>query len=1683
MKLPVPPRLEPRRAARFEAELHERARAWLPSLAFPDDEADFARALLKAAARFGSEVAERLDRVGEKLHRGFLDWLAVRGEAARPARMPVVFKLADTAPTAVLAEAGVRMQVDAGGTPVVFETETSVRLVPGRLDVLVGVDGTADAFYLPPPGLTSVDPLEPLPTEWRLKAFAAAGTDTLQLDPELGLAADMIVEAAGKQYRIVAVDKGIATIEPALDADVPQQATVRKATTFSPFEGAARNRQEHALYLGHSELLDIEAPAILEIFGASGLRDGVAWEYWGKGDSSEVDWQKLTPSDTPTANAAVLSKPQGAVETREIEGISSRWIRAYKKTAPATDQPFQTDEIGFRINSVACGRPAAPCPPAAEAISPAAEAMANTTPLVLGDVFFPLGKEPRQFDAFYLGSVEAFSKKGAEVQLCFEMADPTFTTLARVRDGLWPDVLAGVARDRALHLLQWDAASGSLKKFRDREPLQPPLPGYGGAAPSTNPVALDRQPRWRLPMWTEGFDFVVATTAGADVWVWREDVALQSNSGWQSLGQVPGPAGAVDGLVYLGGAGAQLAALRDGRVAVRAWPSGTQWNPVATLDGLNRIAFKAIVPVLVNDGSDRLVTSAAAGMVGIARDDTLYSISTAGVCVPLAGAMTFAADVGPAAVMDGADLAVVALDTSDPPLLVALHQTLPRRQVALPADAEVPGSLDVILDGGDFHFLATVLVGADGSFVSWAPFAAVLEAERLTATVPSSVGRIAGAPTAFPGHVVIPGAQADLAVAEFDIGRRHAASATVEIGIVVPDSVPALAVNDLVVREVLNVPEARRVTQAGLTQTGEVFYPIDSDFSIGAAGPLLVYDLSSLLAGTLVAPDELILDAGDRETGIGSWLRIDGEFFRVDALDTTTDPWTATISPATVGAVPASGNYVRPIATGGRVAPFMRLDPANNGDFDAGLLDRLPLIFPAETPREQRGKAFSFALGNHPVVVVLGAMFAPAAANPASFILDAALGEWRRFLGDTSTNPALSWEYWNGRGWWRLDVTREDTLHLKSTGAVQFTVPADIASSDWAGKTNHWIRARLIGGDYGRETVTVTTTPTATPGQTEQTITRSSEGIRAPSVVKLHISYRVCEAVLPTYVLARDSGSTRDQSDANRTAGAIVEAFVPLALALGRLSGTASSPHAPDECPPECGCSGDHAVAPSTPGTTIASPAATPPLALGRALFLGLDAMPSEAPVNILLLVEERRHESLAPLTIEALVGDHFVPVVASDATRALGESGVLSMAFAVPPTPWTLFGTTRRWLRLTPAAGSADEWKPVVRGAYLNAAWASATETLTRELLGSSEGAPNLTLVLARPPVLRDTLELRVKEPLGEEEREALRAPDPNRVLSAVEDLPGDWVLWRRVVDPGDEPPTARVYALDETTGEIRFGDGRHGAIPPVGRDSIVAFRYQRTEAGPAGSDTVPGNSITARTPLNLVSPVESVEAVVAADQAAGGAPAETDERVVRFGTARLRHRDRAVTPRDLEDLALQSSPDIVQARCIVRRGHVRLVIVMRGKDPRPSAAQVRELRRLLIAASPATLAATDALQIRLPRLRKLRVVLELRVGSLDHTGEVSRAVKQRIAALFDTATGGRDREGWALGENPSESDIALALIDTRHLQSLGSVRLHEVGPDGADWPWPQALQRDELVVLDDDPVRLEFVTLEVLA
>src|SRR5262249_41192447 len=160
----------------------------------------------------------------------------------------------------------------------------------------------------------------------------------------------------------------------------------------------------------------------------------------------------------------------------KLGGIESRWIRAVVDSLAGA-----TDSLRFNSIQLQVATGATPA-------RPVLEGLANSSPLVLDTAFFPLGREPRLFDAFYLGCTEVFSKRKAEVTLTIDVADGSLSAVSAFTAG--PNqILAGVAGDGALHLIQFDPTTGTAQTMQGREALQPPVAGAGAAAS----VTLDKR--------------------------------------------------------------------------------------------------------------------------------------------------------------------------------------------------------------------------------------------------------------------------------------------------------------------------------------------------------------------------------------------------------------------------------------------------------------------------------------------------------------------------------------------------------------------------------------------------------------------------------------------------------------------------------------------------------------------------------------------------------------------------------------------------------------------------------------------------------------------------------------------------------------------------------------------------------------------------------------------------------------------------------------------------------------------------------------------------------------------------------------------------------------------------------------------------------------------------------------
>lgn len=1636
-----PPDYETRRERDLREELLNRARSWLSGWEPGEEGGEFGKAMFSIAARLSAEATQRLNRVGEKNFRGLLHWLGVQGKSAHAARMPVVFSMTPRSPPE-LARRPIRLQAKAVDPPVVFETQQDVQVVAATPVALVGTYG--DQFFTAPAAVYQPQPPQPLPSRWRTKSAAPKDARQLQLNPAEGLSTGDVLRidhADGstrpiKEYRVTESRAGIVSIAPALHADVGADIAVTRAPAFDPFQ-VANDEQKHELYIGDGDALNIKGSATFQITNLGPQFLDLTWQYSAKTNGID-DWLPLEASFV--GGELVLKKTAGTIEKVKVGGVESRWLRA------VASDPFDglfVERLQLKINCLA-EKPAAespsdglgeiiqgaaPTPPANGAgAAPTLElaAFANTAPLVLDQNFYPLGIEPRVFDAFYLSCPEAFSKQHAKIAIELRFADPTAKALAAVKmPGSNNSLIFGVGADGQLHRLQHDVR---LNRVSFMAPARASVSSVRGVSASRPKITAPLQ---RGSVAAVGSDAAVAVVAEDGVWLWIE--SMQSGqSTWRSLGK-PADKPVSQALVVADGNKPLVYALSNGKLYCHDESDGKsrpEWQPI------DSATIALLAPIL----------SADAPLAGGNVTNGLALVDEKGALHryvrdhwdPILEGTAIDKDVAPLMLVTAQGIAVVAkMDRED--TLVAKRgddsELVTVEVIGLARTLATPALFDFILStAGELTVFFISENGANPAGTRraswWSPFEPGKSAIVFSGPDTAGFATINGTPVVLQAEsgairVLVPGMTADVLLMPFD--PRQTVTLTASLQDVLAVSLASPVADDLValraggerlerIVQVIRLAGAQRLLRLEKSLLRELdvaevrlFHPVashtvqrESDKKIRFANVGDVPPVETAIA--VETPDGKRL------------FKVKHRKDEVATLDRTL-PSSTEINIQVLAEPETTTAELRPA-----------VDTSSLSDATVELLRAGALYFSGALPQPQHIET-SVPLPADANVLLLESAWStfPATAS-VSTVVAAPQAGWSIYRPRVQANPKLSYEYWDGKGWWKIDGLVDETQDFLHNGLITFCLPGNLEETEVAGRRAHWIRARLVGGDYGQPEVTVTMIEgkdAANNKQITQIIDRNMDAVRAPLAVWIDVRYTVCCPVTPADVLTHDNGAFVNQSEANRTRVASIEVFPPLSRVTGETD---------------------------------------------RALYLGFDAPVSGAPINLLFLVQQGNHEDAFPLDIEALRVGGFERVLSDDGTRGLSETGIVSLMLSEPPVKAGLFGKEGHWLRIKPNPRMTRPWNPAITSVFLNAAMAYAAETQELELLGSSDGSPRLKATLARAPVVEGSLELRVREPLTDEQIDALTAEDADAVKENLRNLGGQWVLWKEVADPLDHGPEARVYSLDADTGVVQFGDGRHGAVPPIGRDAIMAVRYQR-------SGDARANEIEAWSPVNLVTPVSGVQAVIVPEPAAGGTNSEPQDAVLRTAPGRIQHRDRALTLRDIEQLALASSSDVVQA--VARRGAsgtIRVIVVGRPPDEVPVPATLRQVRASLLASSTPDLGCPGRLAVLAPKPLSIRVELGLLVADIEDTGRVAREATDRIARLFDTLAGGLDGAGWPVGARPEDADFAAALTDLAGLEGITRSECLLLREDENVIPLPAKLRDDELIKVDEGDIKVTF-------
>lgn len=612
----------------------------------------------------------------------------------------------------------------------------------------------------------------------------------------------------------------------------------------------------------------------------------------------------------------------------------------------------------------------------------------------------------------------------------------------------------------------------------------------------------------------------------------------------------------------------------------------------------------------------------------------------------------------------------------------------------------------------------------------------------------------------------------------------------------------------------------------------------------------------------------------------------------------------------------------------------------------------------------------------------------------------------------------IAWEFYNGLIWQNFGKSSANNPALESqqnfsdrtqaftqSGEITLTIPDTIQPVTIDGINNYWLRARIVKGNYG----------------TEATYRQRMKENQPVYVNEVPIYELIPATFAPPSI---QSISLKYSSDS------------PLSNCLS-FNNFTYRVHLTD----------------FQPFVTAADENSNP------TLYLGFDRPFPNRAIALYFQVETPTATELSATTTnptkprlvwEYFNGKDWMKLNAIDETAAFADRGLIKFIGPSDFSETQEFGKTLYWLRVCWESGDF-RLQPRLHRILTNTIWASQNTTLQNEILGSSNGNPNQIFRTVQSPILPDQqLEVQEQTIPPTEEQQEIEKLEGTDAITIDRDEKGEvenvWVRWHEVADFYGSGRRDRHYKINRLTGEIQFGDGQYGLIPPQGRNNIRMTRY-KTDGGAKGNKP-------AATINQLKTTIPYIDRVTNLEAAGGGSDREPIDRVKERGQKFIRHRNRAVTVQDFEDLAYEASPDIARVKAIaptynpltdelwldreltqqqreervqelkkIKAGFVKLFIVSRNDSPQPipNLASIERVETYLRDRASPTL----KLWVGSPQWLQVSVTAEVIPISLEVADRVRTAVIQRLETFLHPLTGGVSGQGWEFGRKPHKSDF----------------------------------------------------------
>ena len=623
-----------------------------------------------------------------------------------------------------------------------------------------------------------------------------------------------------------------------------------------------------------------------------------------------------------------------------------------------------------------------------------------------------------------------------------------------------------------------------------------------------------------------------------------------------------------------------------------------------------------------------------------------------------------------------------------------------------------------------------------------------------------------------------------------------------------------------------------------------------------------------------------------------------------------------------------------------------------------------------------------------------------------------------------SPELVLEWQYFNGKRWRPLGKTGpgyeppkgkkkqiadphdfvDGTSAFTANGAVSFDRPQDLRPTEVNGKEHYWIRCQVLKGGFGEQ------------GSyeliDERWVYKDEHPLRPPSLKSLTLKFTETSAPFKNVHTYNDFAFS-DFSKQAAEEYKPFQAFQPV----------------PEENP---------------------------------TLYLGFENRFPNDRVSLYFNILDRTaltgHDRVQKVFVGAELetykeqtvvwefwnGKEWALLLPRDHTENFTGCGFVEFTGPKAHRKGRRYGDNLHWIRARLEMGGYDE-APVCDRILLNSVYASNYVTYQGTTLGSSQGTPNQSFFFSRGPVLPgQKIVVREYERPSDDEIARIVAEEGSDAFMTPEDGDGFVVRWHEVESLFESDARSRHYLKDITTGEVRFGDGVRGMIPPKGDRNLVAASYR---VGGGSHGNVPGGAVTV--PQRTLSFVDGVANPFAAT---GGADLESVEEIKLRGPAMLKTRGRAVTKEDFEALAVQASNSVARVNCIPGyggEGQVAVVVVPKVTEdhpdfmakPMPTTELMRRVRKYLEERK----LLTTKLHVLKPRYRELSVRVEIMRRSSGSGDRIKREIDSRLRHFLHPLKGGRDRRGWPFGRNVFKVDLYHVVEEVEGVDFVSKIRIYD--------------------------------------